>query len=141
MNLLQIIWRSLVCLILSSIGMTALFFAAAYATPTLFQDSVWGRIGILAVGIEFGGFVIYLAMMLITGGCIALSSRWRTPALVGCIPILYGLVRYPWWLIQVCQSIPTPLGIWQWIIIIAWIITWITMFGISLGALIGYKPE
>lgn len=135
MKYFQNIWRSCVCLIISTIGMGLLFLGASKITPMLFQESVWARIGILAVGIELGAGILYLAMMLITGSILTISKYRKTPVILSTLPIVYSIIRYPWWLISICNSIPFPLGFWQWLIIVTWVITWITILSISIGAL------
>lgn len=136
MKYLQNIWRSVVCFLISAIGMGLLLLGACKITPMLFQESVWAIIGILVVGIEIGAGVLYFAMMLITGAVMSIAQYRKTPVILSMLPILYALIRYPWWLISVCNSIPTSLGFWQWLIIIAWIITWIVTLTISIGALL-----
>lgn len=137
MKYLNILWRSLACLIVNIVGVGALMTTAIYFTPELFQSSKWGKIGVLAVGIEAGAFVLYFVMMLCIAACFKIGSKWKAPAIIGCVPIAYGIIRYPWWLIQGCLNQPISLGTFQWIIIIAWSATWVITLGISLGGLIG----
>lgn len=141
MKYLQNIWRSAVCFLISAISMSLLLLGACKVTPMLFQDSVWAKIGILAVGIEIGVGVLYFAMMLITGSIMVIAQYRKTPVILSILPILFALIRYPWWLISVCNLIPYSLGFWQWLIVIAWIIAWIVMLAISIGTLFSNMNE
>lgn len=135
MKYLQNIWRSVVCLLISAIGMGLLLFGAFKITPMLFQESVWAKVGILAVGIELCSGVLYFAMILITMPIIVIAQYRKTPVILSTIPILYALIRYPWWLISVTNLIPYSLGFLQWLIIIGWIIAWVVILVISVGAM------
>lgn len=135
MKWLQNFWRSLVCFLISTLLISLISFGVVKATPLLFQDGVWAKIGVLAVGIEIGGFILYLAMSLITGCILSIAQYRKTPRVLGTIPIICAIVRYPWWLISVCCSVPVSFGFWQWVIVIVWIATWVITLAISIGAL------
>lgn len=135
MKYLQNIWRSVACLIVSAVCIFGLMYLAIKATPTLFQDSVWGKIGILAIGIELGAMGIYFAMALIHVCCASIAGNRLTPRIMSALPIIYVLIRYPWWLISVSLQMPLSLGFWQWLILITWSITWVVTLGFTIGGL------
>ncbi len=141
MKYIQNLWRSIACLLISAVGIGLLFLGACKITPFLFQDSMWAKIGILAVGIEIGAFVLYLAMMLLSGAIMGIAQNRKTPVILSLIPILYAIIRYPWWLISSCISLPFSIGFWQWVIIISWIGVWVVTLAISMGALYNTMSE
>ncbi len=136
MKFIQNLWRSIASLFISFIGVFFLMFLICRISPQLFQNGIWAKIGVLAIGIELGALILYLGIMLITGAILIIAKKRKAPRFLACLPLVYAIVRYPYWLIAVCLEIPLSLGFLQWLIIIFWLGSWIILFGIAIVSLL-----
>lgn len=133
--------RSFTTFIISGLIISLSIWGAAELAPMLFQDSMWAKIGILSVGIEIAWCLMYMITSACTVTVLAISGKSKTAMIAGVLPLMYGVVRYPWWFISVINEIPVSLGFWNWIIVIGWLSAWIFPLVISIGVIIGNAFE